>query len=76
MIIAEMGHCTFDGTEEEVLAEAMCILGIIYSMLADNHGKDYAREKVSPMGELAVLYKEKKTLTMPNKGKKEHQKVN
>ncbi len=48
MIIAEMGHCTFDGTEEEVLAEAMCILGIIYSMLADNHGKDYAREKVSP----------------------------
>ena len=71
MIIAEKGRYTFDGSEEEVLAETMCILGILYSMLADNHGEDYAREKVSPMSELAVMYREKKVPAKLNKHQRE-----
>lgn len=62
MITSDKGMIKFDGSETEVMADAMCILGILYRMLADSHGEGYAKEKVASMGELAVAHEERKAV--------------
>ena len=70
MITTDKGLTKLDGTETEVMADTMCILGAIYRMLADSHDEEYAKKSVAALGEMAVAYEERKELMRPA-GKKE-----
>lgn len=55
MIFVENGRVKIDGTCIEIMADATCILRVVYQTLSDVYGKEITNEKLVEMGRLAVM---------------------
>lgn len=55
MIFVENGRVKIDGTCIEIMADATCILRVVYQTLSDVYGKEIINEKLVEMGRLAVM---------------------
>ena len=55
MIFVENGRVKIDGTCSELMADATCILRVVYQTLSGTYGKEIINEKLVEMGRLAVM---------------------
>ena len=55
MILVENGRVKIDGTCIEIMADATCILRVVYQTLSDVYGKEIVNEKLVEIGRLAVM---------------------
>ena len=55
MIFSENGHVRLKGDSIEFIADAACILHVLYQTLSDEYGKEIANERMVEIGRLAVM---------------------